>query len=426
MNIPDPLTLYRYQYLPGSVVLTIEDEEFEFRDGSVTYLTIMHQYIDRHLPVVMMGLEIETDIIKKLYDHADEAKMTITIMERQLDEDGKIINTAPYFTHTFSIVPAFEKGMYITTTDPNMEEQIEVMRKLQNFEFFLIDLDAVNWFDKEYSDHCVKASHAGMLQLLFMARDIPQEIGFVTPPQLNDIIPDIVIPLGDLVTNIDHINTEYGLYDCKPIVYYDFMNMYCIAKTEPNIIYPSATDFGTITFILMNPEKPDHDVEGSYDDMENKTHWMNLQREPHISDWRSRDINTKMSTLVTVNAKGEVVNTDIDEEATRLQYIYATTELTEKQYMNENMAGPILSLRVPNVTVRPLKPYKDYTFEADTSYDNLDLNDHIYRILGWTLAIQREGAVDYLSEVTLQLYNPKRTDEDDEGEDITMIGYLPE
>lgn len=410
MNIPDPLKLYRYQYLPGEVVLTIDGTDYDFRDGSVTYLNILHQYTKRHLPVVMMGIEMETKLIQKLYDNCDDAKMTITIMERKLDEDKKIIGTTPYFKHTFSVIPAFEMSVYITSTDPSAMENMEVMRQLQNFELFLVDLAAINWFDQEYADHCVKVSYAGMLQNIFEVRKIPGEIGYVTPPMQDGIIPDVVIPLGDLVANIDHMNVEYGLYDCNPIVYYDFTYMYCIAKTKPNIVAPSATDFGTITFILLNPEKPDHEISGSYDDAANKTHWMNLQVEPHISDTRTRDVNTKLSTLTSVNAKGEVVKTTLDENATRLKYIYVTTELTEKQLLNENMAGPTLSLRTPNINVRPLKPYKDFTFEADTSYDNLDLNGHTYRILGWTLGIQREGAVEYLSEVTMELYQPERED----------------
>lgn len=414
MNIPDPLKLYRYQYRPGSVVLTIKGVDYEFRDGSVTYLNMIHQFVQRHLPVVMMGIEMETSLIQLLYDNADTAKMSITIMERQLDEDEKIIGTSPYFQHTFSVIPAFEKGVYITSTDPEVQEQMEVMRQLQNFELLLIDLEAVNWFDQEYSDHCVKVSHAGMLQKLFMARDIPGEIGYATPPLIDDIIPDVVIPLGDLVTNIDHMNVEYGLYDNIPIVYYDFTNMYCISKTKPNIVAPSATDYGTITFILLNPEKPDHEISGSFDDAANKTHWVNLQREPHVSDTQTRDTSTKLSTLTSVNSKGEVVKTTLDEEATRLKYIYATTELSQDQLLNETMIGPKLSLRVPNINVRPLKPYKDYTFEADTSYNNLDLNNHVFRILGWTLGIQREGAVEYLSETTIELYRPKRDKDEEE------------
>lgn len=410
MNIPDPLKLYRYQYMPGEVVMTIKGTDYDFRDGSVTYLNMLHQFVKRHLPVVMMGIEMETKLIQLLYDNADDAKMTITIMERQLNEDGKIINTTPYFKHTFSIIPAFEKNVYITTTDPNVQENIEVMRQLQNFELFLIDLDAINWFDQEYADHYVKVSYAGTLQNLFEARKIPRGIGYTTPPMQDGIIPDVVIPLGDLVTNIDHVNTEYGLYDCNPIIYYDFTNMYCIAKTKPNIVAPSATDFGTICFILLNPEKPDHEISGSFDDSANQTHWINLQVEPHITDTRTRDSNTKLSTLTSVNSKGEVVKQTLDEEATRLKYIYVTTELTDKQLLNENMTGPTLSLRAPNINVRPLKPYKDYIFAADTSYDNLDLNGHIYRILGWTLGIQREGAVEYLSEVTMELYQPERED----------------
>lgn len=408
MNIPDPLTLYRYQYFPGNVVLTIGNVDYAFRDGSVTYLNIIHMFVVNHMPAVQLGIEMETKLIQELYDNADEARMTIEIMERKVDQDAKVIDTQLYFKHTFSVVPAFEKGTYITTTDPEATGYLEVMRQLQNFELYLVDMDAINWFDKEYADHCTKVSREGMLQKLFVFREIPAGIGYTTPPLLTGIIPDVVIPLGDLVSNIDHMNTAYGLYDNTPIVYYDFNHMYCISKTKPNIVAPSATDFGTITFILLNPEKPQFKISGSNDDAANKTHWMNLQVEPHIDDQRTRDTSAKMSTLTSVNSKGKIEKETLDGSATRLKYIYSTNELTQQQVLNELMTGPVVWVRLENISVRSIKPYKDYTFEADTSYDNLDLNGHIFRILGWTLGIHREGAVEYLDEVTIQLYTPER------------------
>ena len=51
--------------MPGEVVLTIDGTDYDFRDGSVTYLNILHQYTKRHLPVVMMGIEMETKLIQR-------------------------------------------------------------------------------------------------------------------------------------------------------------------------------------------------------------------------------------------------------------------------------------------------------------------------------------------------------------------------
>ena len=123
---------------------------------------------------------------------------------------------------------------------------MEVMRQLQNFELFLVDLAAINWFDQEYADHCVKVSYAGMLQNIFEVRKIPGEIGY----------DNIWLGLSDTI----HVREV--------------------------IVDDRITIIQTILHIHV----------GSYDDAANKTHWMNLQVEPHISDTRTRDVNTQRPT----------------------------------------------------------------------------------------------------------------------------------
>lgn len=406
----DDITLYRYKYKPCNVVLTIGDETFEFRDGCITYLNFIHDYTRRRFPVIQCGMEMETRLIKKLYENEDNSKLKLDVYEYQIDKTDEVVGTVLYLQDTFSIIPANDQTVYITSTDSETESQMDVMKTLQNFQMYLIDMEVINWFTQEISIMMEEVTYSAALQALFVERKVPKGLVVATPPQQTGKLHYMVVPLQDLIHNIRHLNNMYGLYDGTPIVYYDLKYLYCVAKKTPNIIIPSATDYGTIKFLLKNPTDPTYKIAGSFDDAENQLHLVNLNREPEILDNTTRDVNTKFSTLTAVNSLGKVTKTTIDEEAeaTTLKYIYSNNDLTEQQVINENMYGRIINLGVLNTSVKFLTPYKDYIFDADTSYDNLDLNGYIFRIIQFTLGIHREGSTDYLNEATIVLYNPVR------------------
>ena len=403
-----PLVPHQYKYVPRNIVLTIGNNTYTYRDGAITYINIIHDYTKRRLPVIQCGLEMEVAIIEELYKHTDATKLKLDIYELQLDGDQSVINTSLYLQYTFHVVPARDQTVYITTTDTETQQLMDVMKTLQNFEMYLIDMDAVRWFTTEKDMIFEESTYAAALQAMFVAREIPARKVIATPPMLNGSIKNMNIPLEDLIHNIQHLNITYGLYDGTPIIYYDLFYLYCISKQDPNIIIESATDFGTVSFVLMNPGKPAREITGSCDDPEEATHWVNLNNTPGIFDTTPKDTAAKLATVTTVNSKGKIEKMTLDDNATTLKYIYANNELSSAQLVNELMVGPTVSVMALNSSVKFLKPYKDYTFVLDTSYQNLGLSGKIFRLLGFVLGIHREGSDNYITEVTATLYTPRR------------------
>lgn len=408
------MEIYQYRYIPKNVEIMI-DQNYKFRDGSITYLNFLHDFRKRRLPIIQCGIEMETELIELLYEYKDTVTVKIEVYEQQLSAiNGTVLGTKLFLEHTFSVVPMRDPNIYITATDPETESLTDPMKILQNFEMYLVDMEKVNWFTKQISVTYEKTTHAEALNAIFLEREIPKEIVVATPPLIVEEIDHVVIPLQDLVHNIYHINHTYGLYDCVPIIYHDLTYLYCLSKRNPDIIMEDTTEYGNVTFILLDPSDPAHEVTGSCDDDENKTHWINLNAPPGIYDESTRDTSAKFSTITTVNAKGEVTKTTLDEDATALAYLYAITDLTEDQMKNEFISGHFVSIKALNSSVRFVKPYKDYTFVTGDSYINLGLAGNTYRLLGWVLGIHREGTHNYLSEVTMTLYNPERKPSEDE------------
>ena len=411
------ITLYRYQQIPKNIVISTANEQYTFADGTVTHISLMFDYVNRRLPWIQMGMEMETEIIADIYANLSNLRLSMEIIENEINEEGTVVGTSQFLQHAFSIVPVYSINAYITATDTNTETNVDLMKKLQAFEMYLVDLDAVNMFNKQIdfavNEHCTRG---GLLKSLFEKRGIPKEMNPVaTPPQLNGEIERAAVPVGTFIENIRYMNDTYGFYAGKPIVFYDFKYLYCISKQEPNLEIEDVEDFGTVCFILKNPTNPQINIHGSRNDAINETHWINLNKEPYIHDPRIQDTYAKFSTLAMVDGKGVVSKTTINDDATSMLYAYALNELSEAKLLNESMQGPTVSIMASEISVQPLRPYKDYVFDVDTTYTGLNLNGNIFRLLSYSISINRETRDSYISDVALTLYQPKRTDENSSG-----------
>ena len=144
------IVFHTYKYIPKNPVLTLNGETYTYtKDGAITYVNILHDYTARKLPVIQCGIEMEVSLIEKLYKYQDTAQLKLDIYEQEADGDGNIVGTTLYLQHTFSIIPARDQTVYITSTDSTTRAAMDVMKTLQNFEMYLIDMDSVNWFTVE-------------------------------------------------------------------------------------------------------------------------------------------------------------------------------------------------------------------------------------------------------------------------------------
>ena len=72
------MDIYQYRYIPKNVEIMM-DQNYIFRDGSVTYLNIIHNFRKRRLPVIQFGIEMETRLIRLLYQYKDTATVKLDV-----------------------------------------------------------------------------------------------------------------------------------------------------------------------------------------------------------------------------------------------------------------------------------------------------------------------------------------------------------
>lgn len=401
------MDFYLYEYSINNVTLTL-DTNYNFNDGTIVYLNIINDYDKRKLPIIQAGIELDRSMIQKIYKYKDTAKIKFDIFEHKINHAKEVINTSLYLRHSFNIIPAFTETKYKISTDTTTEENMDQIRSYQYFEMYLIDMDAVNWFNKQLSGIFKDSSVPSVLEALLYMRNIPAKVTMATPTLLNNVQKYIILPLGNLVDNINYLNTVYGMYSAFPTIYYDLKNLYCVDRIKPNIISPVNTEYDNITFMLKNLVNNESRIEGASDDMLTKTHIINVPGQPVISDYTAKDTSTKFATITSVDENGNIRKNTIDDSSTALSYVFEYNSLTRDQIQNERMGGHRVILDIPGISVSFLKPYKTFTFNADTEYNNLNLTGHIYRVSQWSVSIHRKGLNQYSHEVNIVLYNPNR------------------
>jgi hypothetical protein len=384
------MDIYKYRYAIKNLIVTL-DMNYALQEGSITYFYIQHDYTNRRMPIIRANIKMDIAMIKLFYENLETAKLKMDLYEQQLDGNENIIATSLYWQHTFTMIPARDQTNYIASDDTTTSEVIDQMQNLQLVEVYLIDMDAVNWFTTKICTMFSNCSKAAALHAVMQMRNIPSKIAIVTPPVNNTILDNMILPLGDLINNINTINQGYGVYETYPIIYYDLVNLYCIDKLDPNITIPLAKEYGNIVFMLKNFTTPDHQVCGSYNDATSKTHYINLNDVPTINDYTQEIGSTKFSTVASIDKNGTVSKATVND-ATALTYVYAHSDQTVNQVVNETMYGPTVQVSTNNCAVSFLKPWKVVTFDMDTQYQNLGLDKgNQFRILDWSLSMTREG-----------------------------------
>lgn len=424
------LKFYRYHYIPKEVILTL-DKNYVFRDGTVTYINLIFDFVNNRFPIIQGGIECDNVTIANIYAHQDIAKMRLVIDEQCITNDSEVVSTVNYLRKTFTLIPARDKTTYITEDDLDTPVRTDNMKLLQHFEFYLIDMESVEWFDAERNFSMKDTTYPAAFQSVFMARNIPGNIIVASPPVLDKELKRVVLPLDTLIGNLKYLNGKYGLYESFMTIFYDWKYLYCISRRDPNTqMEDTETDYGTVSFILWNMDDPHHKIRGSCNDRSTSTHFINLEGPPEITDMSMQDAYTKTAAIALVDKDGNVkffssqTGEEIDMEnydkgSTRLTYIHCENELSEKQVLNELITGPIVDLSVSDISIMFLKPYKDFNFQLDSTYQQLGIagtsdNPKTFRLLRFTHCIHRNGSVDYRNETTMTLYCPQR-DKKEEG-----------
>ena len=396
-NTVTPTVIYRHRYIITDVTMTA-GKAYIIDPDHIGSIQFQYDYLNRRLPVIKLSVSLTEAEAKALYDNLDTAKISIEILDKYLDSSDDVINSKIFVHDTFDIIPATGADEY--TGDAASE--FDTLDPLYNImSLYLVKNERIQWLDKEIATIFSKTDKAGALVSLFSMRGIPSKTCIITPPKTNSTIDRLVLPLGNLVENVDTINKQYGLWPSSAVIFDDYTYIYCIDRNNPNIILPRATDYDTVVFMVPSSDNENLVATGSSDDSKNRCHYVNLPISPSIEDNSNTTTKTEFGTIASIDSNGTVVKTTVDENSPKMKFVRSRNDLTVSQYLNDRISSPItVNLVVTDESASIFKPYKIYRFkveETNSMYETL--NSKVFRLAFVSTTLKKKS--DYFEPYTV-------------------------
>ena len=396
----DYTEILRHRYSFTSFTMTA-GTEYDIDPAHIGAIQFEYDYLRRRLPIIKVAISLTDEQVRSMFDNEDTAKVSIEIIDNALDDAGNIISSTPFIHDTFDIIPATGSDDYTgeTYTDSLSEDPNFTVMCL-----YLVKNERIQWLDKKIATIFKNTDKAAAIQSLFSMRDIPPKTCVISPPVSNDIIDNLVLPLGDLVENLDMLNMQYGLWSSTTIIFDDYTYLYCIDRNNPNVILSRATDFDTIMFKVPKSDNAMLVAYGSGNDSVNRCHYVNLAVGPSIENNTSTTTKMEFGTITSIDSDGKVKKYTVDENSPKMKFVRATSDITIDQFVNNKLANPInVTVTATDISIGIFRPYKNYRFdieEINTMHDALA--NKVFRASFCTMSLTKKQ--DYFeSMVTMRL-----------------------
>lgn len=396
----DYTEILRHRYSFTSFTMTA-GTEYNIDPAHIGAIQFEYDYLRRRLPIIKVTISLTDEQVRNMFDNEDTAKVSIEIIDNALDDAGNIISSTPFVHDTFDIIPATGSDDYTgeTYTDALSEDPNFTVMCL-----YLVKNERIQWLDKKIATIFKNTDKAAAIQSLFSMRDIPPKTCVISPPVSNDIIDNLVLPLGDLVENLDMLNMQYGLWSSTTIIFDDYTYLYCIDRNNPNVILSRATDFDTIMFKVPKSDNAMLVAYGSGNDSVNRCHYVNLAIGPSIENNTNTTTKMEFGTITSIDSEGKVKKYTVDENSPKMKFVRATSDITIDQFVNNKLANPInVTVTATDISIGIFRPYKNYRFdieEINTMHDALA--NKVFRVSFCTISLTKKQ--DYFeSMVTMRL-----------------------
>lgn len=396
----DYTEILRHRYSFTSFTMTA-GTEYDIDPAHIGAIQFEYDYLRRRLPIIKVAISLTDEQVRSMFDNEDTAKVSIEIIDNALDDAGNIISSTPFIHDTFDIIPATGSDDYtgeIYTDSLSEDPNFTVMC------LYLVKNERIQWLDKKIATIFKNTDKAAAIQSLFSMRDIPPKTCVISPPVSNDIIDNLVLPLGDLVENLDMLNMQYGLWSSTTIIFDDYTYLYCIDRNNPNVILSRATDFDTIMFKVPKSDNAMLVAYGSGNDSVNRCHYVNLAVGPSIENNTNTTTKMEFGTITSIDSEGKVKKYTVDENSPKMKFVRATSDITIDQFVNNKLANPInVTVTATDISIGIFRPYKNYRFdieEINTMHDALA--NKVFRASFCTMSLTKKQ--DYFeSMVTMRL-----------------------
>ena len=351
-----------YQYKISSIKLSVGTDIYDIEPNRFQSLVIDHQYMTFTVPYILLTMSLSFVIINKIFANQNKVKIMLDIMEIELDKDKQVISKTSFIKKSFEADLNRDKGT--TLQDKHASDKDKTTQRVDSespAEFILYTTSDINLFKIE-NDFILKNTNPGTALTKFLiSRGITKGV-IASTPKIKTV-SDIVIPIGDLMSNISFLSHYYGLYGEMPLVYKDIENMYVIDSND--VPLSVGTNKGIVKFV---PNTAGGIVDGAMD--------KNTDKSAYLVSWNTTSVitpNVNMNhvrmaegaNVISVTPKGAVKKENVFKDIAKTKVIRSYHALSAKSALNPSQLYVSYNVTVNDAPLSIFKPYMKYIFNQD-------------------------------------------------------------
>lgn len=384
-----------------SASIIIDNKETVLNDKSINSIIISHDYDKNNMPVIYLGLSLESSLYNDFVLNTESARIVFTLYKFNKNSTSNI--NKPYIHDSF---------IYVMTSDPNYRESLEEIAGNSNANNYLegyiglMKLESLN-DNKKISNTIIKNSN--MISIVHYFTSHMNMI--IEPFDNNDIINSIIIPPITSITNLlSFLNKNKSFYKSDFRLFRDFNKTYLLSTRGIPVNDSSVDEYNTIIINIVDPVEALSMTTSMEINSSSKAYIINVDAtKTSISVNRTTDksYNSIMGIDTKGNTKKVVLDIPTNSESTEkvllervendnLDYIYNTKSIIE----STSIIVTIAKTEIDSSLLTPNKEYLIRNYKSNSEYNGRYILSYKKEILIRKATSYEESAMFALRKVS--------------------------
>ena len=388
---------YHYQLM--SCKMTIGNETFDIKADRFISLWLEHDYMTLTVPYISLALNMSFILIDKIFNNKNKVKIMLDIMEIEKGDDNKIVAKKSVIKKSFEADMLRDRGTIIkdkhASTSNSTTDKFEAEYPV---EFILYTSGDINLFKIEDNYLFENTAPGTALTKMLTGRGVTKNV-IASIPKITKAVPNMSIPVGDLMTNIGHLFLYYGLYTDFPLVYKDIETFYIIDSNSVPV-KTSATDKGVVKFIL-NDQK--NFITGVVDMTTDKFAYIVSIKDNTIAEPTVNQDHVRMAegaNVISISPQGNIKKVNAFKNIAKTKVIREYHPLSVTNSLNSKTLYKSYNVSIDDGPASLFKPSLKYVFDSSITKDECSLYKMSIKLVSKAL---ENGSTTIRSNISLQL-----------------------
>ena len=371
--------LDQYKYTINDIVISKKgtNEQLVIPATFIKSITIVNNYDQNIMPIIQVVASVTKDVYKALT--IDEANLKALLVMYKSIVNSEVPARELVFNKTFEIRNEYDVQPEEFRTFLNEKEDENIIdsenpNALVDASFYLLDIENINRYRK-LGSLSVNTTMTNALAAAFASRGFNS----VLMNRINgEYSGNIVVPTGNLLATLSHLNKYYGIFDTNYIFFMDITKNYLLDKINLGKAVEE-NEPSRVSLFLEEDGSPEQTDVGCT--KENEAYVVNITEPPKVVKLDNYSELVDGSSILSVDANTlQVTNINGGEGSLAKPVFVQNQKITRQlQHISKEIKHALL-VNLIDVDYDMIRPNLLYKVTAHKSYESINPINGDYRL----------------------------------------------